>query len=103
MVNTLVPYLALWTLLVLTIQRGANYGITLALAIPAGGLPVRRGVGDIWTMTVAEYEAATPWKRLNNRLYRHPLVMFGLGRCSASFCSSASRSSGPRSSMSSES
>jgi omega-6 fatty acid desaturase (delta-12 desaturase) len=39
----------------------------------------RRGVGDVPTMTVAEYHAA-PWRvRLGYRLFRNPLVMFGLG------------------------
>lgn len=36
----------------------------------------RRGVGDVWTLTVAEYEAA-PWStRLRYRIYRHPLTLF---------------------------
>ncbi len=39
----------------------------------------RRGTGDIWTLTVREYCAASRWRRLLYRLYRHPLVMFGLG------------------------
>jgi omega-6 fatty acid desaturase (delta-12 desaturase) len=39
----------------------------------------RRGTGDVETMTVAEYEAASPGKRLAYRLYRNPLVMFGIG------------------------
>ncbi len=39
----------------------------------------RRGMGDVHTLTVAEYQARTPLKRLLYRLYRHPLVMFGLG------------------------
>jgi acyl-lipid omega-6 desaturase (Delta-12 desaturase) len=39
----------------------------------------RRGRGDVDTWTVAEYEAATPLKRLLYRLYRHPLVMVGIG------------------------
>ena len=39
----------------------------------------RRGTGDVFTMTVAEYRAATPLRRLGYRLYRNPLVMFGLG------------------------
>lgn len=39
----------------------------------------RRGIGDIHTLTVAEYQAKTPLKRLLYRLYRHPLVLFGLG------------------------
>ena len=39
----------------------------------------RRGVGDVPTLTVAEYHAL-PWqRRLAYRLFRHPLVMFGLG------------------------
>jgi len=39
----------------------------------------KRGVGDIWILTVAEYEAASRWKKLGYRLYRNPLVMFVLG------------------------
>jgi acyl-lipid omega-6 desaturase (Delta-12 desaturase) len=39
----------------------------------------RRGVGDVLTLTVAEYRGA-PWRgRLGYRLFRSPLVMFGLG------------------------
>ena len=39
----------------------------------------RRGIGDINTLTVEEYLALGWWGRLKYRLYRHPLVMFGLG------------------------
>ncbi|MCA9969932.1 MAG: fatty acid desaturase [Anaerolineales bacterium] len=39
----------------------------------------RRGDGDIWMMTVDEYVAASRWKRLGYRLYRSPLVLFGIG------------------------
>lgn len=39
----------------------------------------RRGVGDIDTLTVEEYRARSTWGRLAYRLYRNPLVMFGLG------------------------
>ncbi|MGJ8544001.1 MAG: fatty acid desaturase [Sulfitobacter sp.] len=39
----------------------------------------RRGMGDIHTLTVAEYKALTPMGRLGYRLYRHPIVLFGLG------------------------
>jgi omega-6 fatty acid desaturase (delta-12 desaturase) len=39
----------------------------------------RRGMGDIDTLTVAEYRARSMWGRLRYRLYRHPLVMFGFG------------------------
>jgi len=39
----------------------------------------RRTIGGIDTLTVAEYRALSPWRRLGYRLYRHPLVMFGFG------------------------
>ena len=39
----------------------------------------KRGTGDIWIMTVDEYVAASFWGRLAYRLYRNPIVMFGLG------------------------
>ncbi len=39
----------------------------------------QRGTGDIWVMTVKEYEEASKWQRLQYRLYRNPFVMFGLG------------------------
>jgi acyl-lipid omega-6 desaturase (Delta-12 desaturase) len=39
----------------------------------------QRGVGDIDTLTVREFQALAAWGRLRYRLYRHPLVMFGLG------------------------
>jgi len=39
----------------------------------------RRGVGDLPTLTVAEYDARTGWDRLSYRLLRSPLVMFGIG------------------------
>ena len=39
----------------------------------------RRGIGDIDTLTVREYLARSFWGRLGYRVYRHPLVMFGIG------------------------
>jgi omega-6 fatty acid desaturase (delta-12 desaturase) len=39
----------------------------------------RRGHGDVDTLTVAEYRALSMWGRLRYRLYRHPLVLFGIG------------------------
>ena len=40
----------------------------------------RRGIGDdITTLTVEEYEALSKWEQLKYRLYRHPIVMFGVG------------------------
>jgi omega-6 fatty acid desaturase (delta-12 desaturase) len=39
----------------------------------------RRGVGDVITLTVAEYHARSRRGRLGYRAIRNPLVMFGLG------------------------
>ena len=39
----------------------------------------QRGIGDVMTLTVAEYRARSPFGRLMYRLYRHPLVLFVLG------------------------
>ncbi len=38
-----------------------------------------RGIGDVLTLTVAEYRARNWWGRLMYRLYRHPVVLFVLG------------------------
>jgi omega-6 fatty acid desaturase (delta-12 desaturase) len=38
-----------------------------------------RGIGDIDMLTVREYLALSRSRRLLYRLYRHPLVMFGIG------------------------
>ncbi len=129
--TSVVPYLALWVLMYLTLD--SSYLLVLALAIPAAGFLVRtfivfhdcahgsflptkranawlgsalgllvfeafanwrhshavhhatagdldrRGVGDVPTLTVAEYRASTWRRRLGYRLFRNPLVMFGLG------------------------
>ena len=39
----------------------------------------QRGMGDIDTFTVSEYFALSWWGRLKYRMYRHPLVLFGIG------------------------
>lgn len=39
----------------------------------------RRGVGDITTLTVREYLGLSWRGRLGYRLYRHPIVLFGIG------------------------
>ncbi len=44
----------------------------------AGNLD-KRGMGDIHTLTVEEYRERSFWGRVGYRLYRHPLVLFGLG------------------------
>ncbi len=129
--NTIVPYLALWVLMFLSLK--VSYWLTLALAIPTAGFMVRtfiifhdcghgsfftakkanevvgiiagiltftpwarwwhdhaihhatagdldrRGVGDVYTMTVKEYLAAPWWKKAGYRLMRNPFNMFVIG------------------------
>ena len=43
----------------------------------AGNLD-KRGVGDIWTLTVEEYISAPKLKRITYRVFRHPLFLFGV-------------------------
>ncbi len=131
-VNTFVPYLGLWGLMIAVVRGGHSAG-WLALLVPAAAaLQIRifimfhdcthgsffaspranrllgyltglinftpfedwrhshlvhhatvadlerRGTGDVWTMTVAEYQAAPRLTRLAYRLFRTPLVLFGL-------------------------
>lgn len=129
--NTFVPYVALWYLMVRSLE--VSYWLTLALAVVASGFLVRifilfhdcghgsffksqkandalgiitglltftpyyswrhahaihhatsgdldrRGVGDIWTLTVREYLAAPLWKRIAYRVFRFPPVTFLVG------------------------
>jgi len=129
--NTLLPYLALWYLMVWSLAY--SYWLTLGLAVVAGGLLLRvfiifhdcghgsffrsrrandyvgivagllvftpyyqwrhqhavhhatasdldrRGVGDIFTLTVREYLALSRWGQVRYRLFRHPAVLLGLG------------------------
>ncbi|RAL22079.1 fatty acid desaturase [Thermoflavimicrobium daqui] len=39
----------------------------------------KRGTGDIWILTVDEYISLPFWRRVAYRLYRNPVIMFGLG------------------------
>lgn len=131
--NTLVPFLALWSLMAWSWNAGWNYGWTLALAVPAAAFYVRlfilqhdcghgslfanrhanrwtgallglltlfpfaywkkthdlhhatsgnldkRLLGDIRTLTVAEYRSSSFWRRLGYRLYRSMPVMLLIG------------------------
>lgn len=130
LMNTVVPYLALWYLMYLSLT--ISYWLTGALAVLAAGFLVRvfiifhdcghgsffksrrandvlgfvtgvlsftpyhhwrwehalhhasagdldrRGTGDVWTLTVQEYLAASRWKRFAYRLARNPVVLFVL-------------------------
>ena len=39
----------------------------------------RRGMGDIWTLTVKEYLESTRWKRFAYRMARNPIILFLIG------------------------
>ncbi|WP_243439792.1 fatty acid desaturase [Fundidesulfovibrio soli] len=131
--NTLVPYVLIFALMIVSVRQNQPYWLTLLLAVAASALYIRififfhdcthgsflptprwnrnlgylcgiltftpfhdwrrshaghhlsagdldrRGVGDIALMTVAEYASASPLKRIGYRLYRNPLLMFGIG------------------------
>jgi omega-6 fatty acid desaturase (delta-12 desaturase) len=63
----------------LAFQPFANWRHTHAVHHGTAGDLDRRGTGDLLTLTLDEY-IASPWrKRLGYRLFRNPLVMFGIG------------------------
>ncbi len=64
---------------VLTLTPYDFWRRTHAIHHASSGHLERRGIGDITTLTVSEYLARSRWGRLGYRIYRHPLVMFGLG------------------------
>ena len=39
----------------------------------------KRGIGDVWTMTVKEYLKSSRWERFLYRSFRNPFIMFTLG------------------------
>ena len=38
----------------------------------------RRGIGDVWTLTVQEYLESSRWRRVSYRIFRNPIVLFGI-------------------------
>ncbi len=64
---------------VLTLTPYDFWRLTHAVHHASSGNLDRRGFGDVSTLTVREYQALSPWGRLCYRLYRHPIVMFGIG------------------------
>src|SRR6185436_13829037 len=38
----------------------------------------RRGVGDLWTLTVQEYLESSRWRKFSYRIARNPIVLFVL-------------------------
>ncbi|MCM3785065.1 fatty acid desaturase [Neobacillus mesonae] len=39
----------------------------------------KRGIGDIWMMTVTEYKEAPWYLKFYYRVYRNPIILFGIG------------------------
>ena len=128
MINTIVPYAALWVLMYLT--KDISWWLTIPLAVLAGAFTVRmfiifhdcghgsffksqkanhivgtitgiltftpyfhwrwehaihhsssgdldrRGMGDVWTLTVQEYLESSRWRRFSYRLARNPFILF---------------------------
>lgn len=64
---------------VLTLTPYDFWRRTHALHHATSGNLDRRGIGDVDTLTVREYLSRSRWGRFRYRLYRHPLVMFGIG------------------------
>lgn len=64
---------------VLTLMPYTYWRSTHALHHATSGNLDRRGLGDITTMTVAEYRAASPLARLAYRLYRSTPILLGFG------------------------
>lgn len=64
---------------VLTLTAYDHWRRSHAIHHATSGNLDHRGVGDIDTLTVAEYRSKSRWARLRYRLYRNPVVMFGLG------------------------
>ena len=63
----------------LVFQPFADWRHTHAVHHGTAGDLDRRGTGDVPTLTLEEYVSSSPKKRLGYRLFRNPLVMFGLG------------------------
>ena len=64
---------------VLTLTPYDHWRRTRALHHAGSGNLDRRGIGDVATLTVREYRGLDRWGRLQYRLYRNPVVLFGIG------------------------
>ena len=70
-----------WTGRVLGVLTLTPYDVwrrTHSIHHGASGNLSRRGIGDVYTMTVAEYAELSALNRFKYRLYRNPVVLFGL-------------------------
>ena len=64
---------------VLTLTPYDVWRRTHAIHHSSAGNLGKRGIGDIHTLTVAEYKQLSAFGRLSYRLYRHPITLFGFG------------------------
>jgi acyl-lipid omega-6 desaturase (Delta-12 desaturase) len=64
---------------VLTLTPYGFWRRTHAIHHASSGNLDARGIGDIDTLTVSEFEALSRWEQLKYRVYRHPFVMLGVG------------------------
>ena len=64
---------------VLTLTPYHYWKKTHALHHATSGNLEHRGFGDIDTLTVDEYLALSRWGQFKYRVYRHPVVLFGIG------------------------
>ncbi len=64
---------------VLTFTAFSDWRLSHGIHHSTSGNLDRRGIGDVWTMTMDEYAASSPVRRLWYRIFRNPFVMFGVG------------------------
>lgn len=64
---------------VLVFTPGEDWWRSHAIHHATSGNLDKRGVGDVSTLTVEEYRQLSWWGKLGYRLFRNPLIMFGLG------------------------
>ena len=64
---------------VLTLTPYDVWRRTHAIHHSSSGNLERRGIGDVHTKTVTEYQQLSAFGRLMYRVYRNPVVLFGLG------------------------
>jgi len=68
-----------WLIGIFTITPHAYWREAHAIHHATSGDLERRGIGDLTLLTVHEYEGLSRWRRFAYRLYRHPMVILGLG------------------------
>lgn len=64
---------------VLTFTPGAQWWRSHAIHHATSGNLDKRGVGDVMTLTVDEYQKLSVWGKVGYRIFRHPAVMFIFG------------------------